>query len=393
LAKVMVLGGAGAFGRTVSRILAAHDAVSEVVLGGRRQEPLSKFAAELGPKARVAQVDATDEERLASSLADFDVVVNLAGPEFFVQLPALRAAIRAGVHYCDIAADGPTTEGALALDTEAKKAGITAITGIGLVPGISNLLMMHAASQFDQTTSVTFCSYYPVVSTSWLDPTRIHEEIVNTGRVDAALQMMTKWGSRPARSYEDGRWVDLDPREHKWEMTLPKGGVVRAHPMCSTEPITLPRYLPGVRTIRSLICLYPPQFDQLYLQTGEMLASGEAGAAEATRRFYEAAVKEPGDWPATSVSYSHDIEVWVTASGGKGGKVGQYYGALAGDWPSVGASIAAAVLRILRGAIPEKGVFPPEACLDPIPFLVEASELIGKRPKDDKFLEERFSWV
>jgi hypothetical protein len=393
MAKVMVLGGAGAFGRGVSRLFAASDAVAELVLGGRRVEPMAKLASELGPKVAVVQVEATDEERLASVLSDFDLVANLAGPEFVVQLPVLRAAIRAGAHYCDIAGDSPTTERALELATEAEKAGVTAITGIGVVPGVSNLMMMHAAAQFDQANSLAFCSYFPVVTASWLDPKRVHEEIAATGRVDAALQIITKWVSRPARSYEDGRWVDLDPRVNKWEMTLPQGGVVRAHPSCSTEPITIPRYVPGIRTVRSLICLYPPQFDQLYLEAGELLASGKADAAGATRRFYEEAVKDSGEWPATSVSYSRNIEGWVTATGRKGDKVGRYYGAVLGEWLSTQAMIAAAGLRILRGQIPEKGVFPPEACFDPMPFLIEASELVGKRPKDDKFLDERFTWA
>lgn len=88
--KVFALGGASRFGQHTARKLAASDVVSEIVIAGRNLEAAQRFAAELGDKATAVQVDILDEGRLASVAADSDILVNTAGPEFKVVLPALR---------------------------------------------------------------------------------------------------------------------------------------------------------------------------------------------------------------------------------------------------------------------------------------------------------------
>ena len=60
----------------------------------------------IGDKARAVCVDIRDVARLASIASDFDIIVNAAGPTSEVQLPAVQAAIEAGVHYSDLAAIG-----------------------------------------------------------------------------------------------------------------------------------------------------------------------------------------------------------------------------------------------------------------------------------------------
>jgi saccharopine dehydrogenase-like NADP-dependent oxidoreductase len=42
------------------------------------------------------------------------MLVNAAGPDFEMQVPALKAAIAAGVNYADVAGDGRATDKALA---------------------------------------------------------------------------------------------------------------------------------------------------------------------------------------------------------------------------------------------------------------------------------------
>ena len=56
----------------------------------------------------------------------------------------LRAAIRAGCHYVDVCDDWEPTLEMLALDTEARAAGVTAVIGLGASPGITNLLAVQA---------------------------------------------------------------------------------------------------------------------------------------------------------------------------------------------------------------------------------------------------------
>ncbi|MBI2201400.1 MAG: SDR family NAD(P)-dependent oxidoreductase, partial [Armatimonadetes bacterium] len=94
--RVLVVGGSGLFGSLTARRLASSDLVSEVAVAGRKEERAARVASEIGEKARAVQIDVRDERRLATVAADYDIVVNVAAPEWEVLLPALRAAIAAG---------------------------------------------------------------------------------------------------------------------------------------------------------------------------------------------------------------------------------------------------------------------------------------------------------
>lgn len=155
--RVFALGGTGRVGRVAAKVLAQDSVVTEIAIAGRDLAIARRVSAEIGPKAVAVEADAVDEPRLARIVEPYDLVVNTAGPDFRVALPAIRAAIAAGTQYCDIAADGPSTEKALSLDEEAKEAGVTALTGIGHMPGASNLLMRHAANQLDAVEGVRLC--------------------------------------------------------------------------------------------------------------------------------------------------------------------------------------------------------------------------------------------
>ena len=113
--RVLLLGGSGRYSSSSGRHVAEFDLVSEVGVAGRNEDALNRVATQIGSKARVVQVDILDERRLASVVADYDIVVNMAGPEHEVLLPVLRTAIAAGKHYCDVGADGETVEKQLAL--------------------------------------------------------------------------------------------------------------------------------------------------------------------------------------------------------------------------------------------------------------------------------------
>ena len=119
--KVFAIGGTGRIGRASSKILAENEIVSQVAIAARDLRLAEKAAAEIGAKGIAVEVDATNEARLASLARDYDLIVNTAGPDFRVALPVTRAAISAGVHCCDIAADGPSLEKVLALDGQAKE--------------------------------------------------------------------------------------------------------------------------------------------------------------------------------------------------------------------------------------------------------------------------------
>ncbi len=393
---MFALGGAGWFGRKyTAQKLVASDVVSEIVIGGRNMEAAKRTAAELGDKATALQVDATDEGDLASLAADSDIIVNTAGPDFKVALPAVRGAIRAGVNYCDLSIDGPTTEKALALDGAAKAAGVTALVGIGWQPGLSNLIMMHAAHQLDQADEIRWCWLFPI--SGWGDPKTVLAEWRRVGHADGSWQQMMRWAAARARLYRGGRWVDVDPVEDSVRISFPLGGEVTAHPVGNPIPITLPPALPGVRSVSYVLSLFPPQLNQLYYDQGRRVAMGELDESGAAISFYESVVAQPDRWLTAPegfdprwVEWAKAVGAWAEAVGTQQGRRVRYRCWPNGSWFGTSDPLATATLKILRGEIRTRGILTPESCLDPVSFLAEAAQSATEKPPEGKLLADSF---
>lgn len=385
--RVFALGGTGRVGRSVAKVLAQGTEVSEVAIAARDVAVAKRVSAEIGPKAAAVEVDATDEAGLVRIVGGYDLVVNTAGPDFRVALPAIRAAIAAGTHYCDISADGPSVEKALSLDQEAKKAGVTAVTGIGHTPGSSNLLMLHASNQLDAAETLRWCTWWgmsPETYRLWGDP----EEMRTSGRVNASWQTIMAWLAGPGWTYRGGKRVDVNPYEQATEISLPGGAGVTAYPVASTEPVTLPRHVPGVRTVEVLLALDPPQLNDLLLKHAHRVAAGETDADEAVLAFLETIARDPSRWLGGPRKVPPGYGSVASAAGWKGDRRVRYSCWPASGWESTTGPLATTAWKILRGEIREQGVLPPEAVLDPIPFLLEASRYGRDPPRAGQLLHE-----
>ncbi len=97
--KIFALGGHGKVGLPAIKLLAQSDLVTKIAIAGRSIERAEKAATEIGEKGIAVHADGTDEQRLTSLLAGYDIIMNSAYNG--TVLPAIRAAISAKVHYCD----------------------------------------------------------------------------------------------------------------------------------------------------------------------------------------------------------------------------------------------------------------------------------------------------
>jgi saccharopine dehydrogenase (NAD+, L-lysine-forming) len=379
--KVFAIGGTGRIGRASSKILAENEIVSQVAIAGRDLRLAKQAAVEIGPKAIAIEVDATDEVRLAALARGYDLVVNTAGPDFRVALPVTRAAISAGVHCCDIAADGPSLERVLALDGKAQKAGVTIVTGIGHIPGTSNLMMQHAANQLDTVTDLQLCVWWQLTREE-TDLFGDADAMRKTGRINASWQTVLTWVAGRVRTYRGGRLVDVDPFEEATEVALPmNGGTVRAIPIGSTEPITFPRRIPALRSVSVLMALLPPQLNELLRVQSQRIASGKSDVATATMAFLDAIAAEPDRWLQSRTKVPTDFGMMATATGTRGNQTLRYSCWPAGPWESTVGPLTTAALRILHGNVRTRGVSAPEAIFEPIPFLEEAAQ-VGLKSND-----------
>jgi lysine 6-dehydrogenase len=68
---------------------------------------------------------------------------------YWYNLELSKAAIETKTNFCDLGGNNYIVDEQLALDTEAKNAGINIIPDCGLAPGMVSILAMHGANRFD----------------------------------------------------------------------------------------------------------------------------------------------------------------------------------------------------------------------------------------------------
>jgi hypothetical protein len=384
---VLFLGGASRYAKGGLRILASSDIVSEILIAGRNLEKARKSADEVGDKARAVSLDINDHDRLVKMARESDIVVNTAGPEWEVVLKALGAAIEAGINYCDIGADGPTTEKALELDGAARAKGVTALVGMGFTPGLSNLLMIHAARKLDSVEQIQMCWFIPVLD--WGDLREEFRASRKSGNVAGGWQMAMKWATPPVKVFQNGSYFTNTTEAEELKVQMPGVGEIPAVLGGSAESITLPRSLPGVRSVRVLFSWFPFSLNTEYRELGARVARGEITLVQSAQDFYESVIRESGKTEVFHDPFSRDM-VWAEATGIKDGVRFRYSCWPPSAWLSTSTPLALASLKILHGEVRKTGVLAPEACIDPLPFFSEVAQEALKEGGRGQLLNE--SW-
>lgn len=153
--QVLVVGGAGYFGRLlVQELLAGTDCV--IRLGGRSRERLAKPCA-AGPPGRLAPavVDLHDRTSVQAALEGVRLAICAAGP--FQNLPVSLAelCLECGIHYVDLAdARGYVTEVVRLAARRGEGPLPTVCTGWSAAPALSGLLARLAADEMEQVESI-----------------------------------------------------------------------------------------------------------------------------------------------------------------------------------------------------------------------------------------------
>jgi len=369
--KILILGGAGTMGAEAARLLLERSD-AQLTLADYNIKGLKRTEAELGNKVKTAVVDVNDREALVKLLKTADIAISTVGPFYKFATTILKAAIEAHVNIVDIDDDFDATKDSLDLDEAAKKAGITAIIGMGASPGMTNLVAKLGADRLDSTENIRF---YWVESA--LDPTgpaaMIHWFHITSEKVPAFL---------------DGKWVDVrgfsEPEEVEFMPPLGKQTVIyTGHP----EPVSLPRYIKGLKHCTIKGALYPAKMMELY---GQLIETGfgsrdEFIINENTRMpFRELAVKIIRNMPRLAPAYFTDIlhealekysdcagAFKIVVSGKKGGRNQTItYDLMASNVAhSTALPAVIAAQALLDGKVKQTGVMAPEGALDARMFL------------------------
>ncbi len=366
--RALIIGGVGGMGQGVAKYLVWDERITDVILADLYPDP-ERLTPKLreNKKASLIKMDVNDHDAMVTAFKEVDVVINTAGPFYKTAVPVAKAAVEAKVNYIDICDDYEGTEILFNSDIDklAKDAGITVLTGMGSDPGTNNILVKWYADKLDKVDEVYL---YWVVSIA---------ELAGAAW-DHSLHMTL--GQVP--QYIDGKLVQVEGgTEIVSEQFLEPLGECRVRYVGHPQPLTLPKYIKGVKNVIIKGALIPHWVDEMI---AEQKATGFLGT-------------DPVDLKGTKITpYDLALKMWETIPEGrdngpqssglkvivKGEKDGSkitYTADMAGRMaPGTGLPAAMAALMMADGDVKIKGVVAPEGCIDPEIFI---KAFIGKGAK------------
>ncbi len=357
----LVVGGTGGMGQGVARDLIKQEQITKVTLGdinidpGRVQEKLRS-----SNKVSLTKIDVNDHAGLVKAIRTADVVINCAGPFYKTAVAVAKAAVEAKVNYIDICDDYEATEILFAsdIDKAAKEAGITVLTGMGSDPGTNNVLVKWYADKLNRVDEIHL---FWIVSIAEL----------SGAAWDHGLHMTI--GKIP--QYLDGKleYVEGGTGAETAEFLEPLGTcTVRyvGHP----QPLTIPRYIPGVKKVVIKGALIPSWVDELIKEQKETgFLSKEPVQVKGTFVVpYDVTLRLWDTIPADRDKGPFASGLKVIVTGERQGKRVTYTADIVGRMaPGTGLPASIAALMLDAGTLTARGVVAPEGCIDPEQFLAE----------------------
>jgi saccharopine dehydrogenase-like NADP-dependent oxidoreductase len=406
--KVFVLGGSGKTGFPAIKLLAQSELITKIAIAGRNLQRAENAAVEIGEKAIAVQVDGANEEELTSLIAGYDIVMNAAYNT--TVLPAIRAAMRTGTHYCDVSW-GDVLGPALQLASEAETAGITAIISNGISPCISNLMGVHVARQLEEVEQLQigradvfdFNTGREVTPQDWLEnPEESLSKLLEFRPFFTwMLKEQQEKGLRMALYYRDGRWVELDPIGNGLDVPRLDDGTLTLYPFESTDDYwgMLPGDLARVSPVEFWFGHFPPQLNDVLREQVLHMLAGDIDSETAVNSFYKIVESDPHRWLTLPDDYVLISKMWVRALGRKEGRAARCSSWFtASMWNHGGyfltsVALAAAVRKVLRGEMGERGVMTAETAFEPQSFFDEVVDLLPEPLPGGKMIDESFEWL
>ncbi|MCP4695192.1 MAG: NAD(P)H-binding protein [Desulfobacterales bacterium] len=357
--RVIIIGGVGGMGQGVARDLVKQERVTAVTLADLYPDP-ERVSPKLrdSEKTTLVKMDVNDHDAMVDAFKDVSVVINTAGPFYKTAVPVARAAVEAKVNYIDICDDYEGTEILFNSDIDqmAKDAGITVLTGMGSDPGTNNVLVKWYADRLDRVDEIYL---YWVVSIA---------ELAGAAW-DHSLHMTL--GKIP--QYIDGELVHVEGgTDVVTERFLEPLGACNVRYVGHPQPLTLPKYIEGVKKVIIKGALIPHWVDELIHEQKETgLLSTEPVDVKGDRITpYDLALKLWEKIPEGRDNGPQSSGLKVIVKGERDGKKVTYTADMVGRMaPGTGLPASIASLMMDAGDVTVKGVVAPEGCIDPDKFL------------------------
>lgn len=151
--KILVLG-AGRMGHGAAFDLIHNSpGVDSVTIADFDLKKAEAVAEQVGTDLITAHhVDAGNQSDVARLMAHHDAAISCVN--YWYNESLSRAAIDTNTHLCDLGGNNYVVDSQLALDEEAKAAGVSIIPDCGLAPGMVSILAIHGAAKFDTVDEI-----------------------------------------------------------------------------------------------------------------------------------------------------------------------------------------------------------------------------------------------
>jgi len=370
MSRVTVLGGCGAVGSVAAATLASSGVFSEVVIADLAIEQARKMMDSVGGSNLAAvEVDARNPRSLRDAIAGSSVVLNCVGPFYEFGPAILKATIDSKLNYVDVCDDLDATEACLAMDEEAREAGISALLGMGTSPGIANLLVRFSAEALlEQIDAVDI---YHAHGGEKVEGAAVVKHRIHSMRIDVPMFLEGKYTT--VRLFEEsGRALEED-------VEFRDVGTYRVYGYPHPETITLPKYFKGLKRVTNLGLVLPPAYAELIKGVVRLGITDEhpievQGRSVVPLEFAVAFILAQRPRLLQEAGLSGPMGcLKIVVKGRKHGEPSTYIFSLSsktqGMGDATGIPAALGAILMVTGKVKEKGVLPPEGCVKPMDLL------------------------
>ena len=357
--RALIIGGVGGMGQGVARDLIKQEQVKSVILADLFPDP-QRLSTKLreNEKTELVKMDVNDHESMVNAFKKVNVVINTAGPFYKTAVPVAKAAVEAKVNYIDICDDYEGTEILFnsEIDSLAREAGITVLTGMGSDPGTNNVLVKWYADRLDEVDEIYL--YWVVSITELAGAAWDHSLHMTLGKIP---------------QYMNGELVYVEGgTEVVAEQFLEPLGTCHVRYVGHPQPLTLPKYIKGVKNVIIKGALIPIWVDELIKEQKDtgFLGTEPIDIKGVQVTPYDLALKLWETIPEGRDNGPQSSGLKVIVIGKRNGNSVTYTADMVGRMaPGTGLPASIASLMMDAGDVTVTGVVAPEGCIDPDKFL------------------------
>ncbi len=149
--RILVLG-AGRMGAAIVYDLLRSPGIEQVGVADSNPAALARLARRSSKRLKIHRLDATHQRAVERLLQPYQAAASALPYE--QNLALTHAALRAGVHLCDLGGSDRVRTAQRRLDSAARRRGVAIVPDCGLAPCLTSVLVAHGARAFARLTHI-----------------------------------------------------------------------------------------------------------------------------------------------------------------------------------------------------------------------------------------------